>query len=636
MRSFRLHYAAVITATLLSSSVARADMYGSYSSSTNYTITHSHMPDLDQRRKAKSGTPGLPGDGGMYCVPTATMNMIMYISNHGFPSVNPGPHNWQLQGNYNTATNLLSTMGGLMGTTAGGGTGGNGWYSGAWVWMLPHWKFQVNKYYASGFYSPTFQAIAMKAMGGSLVALCYGRYTVTNVNGNIITVSNRTGGHAVTFSKASRSGSSMTLKVRDPADESANLYAQSQFGNNVYSMKDVVVVGPGWVRTMSAINWPSSDGIIRLIDGIVTIKPISGYSFQNGRSPTINIHRPFELAGTDLPQVDFVPTPGNAPILDMAQLPGSDEIVAFLQGTRIDTLELLNPLTGQSRTLFEALTGRKVVVGRQREIFALAGRTLYRVDPDDVNEPVQDAVVPPIYPVEGLGFDDAADRVLLLSVSDRRLARYSRAFVLQSNWAIPTSVPMAGDGSVDVNPEDGRAWFCSDGSNSLFEIYQSAIGPIVAIEHALPGVRNPKQLQFGDDGRLLVKCDAGLLAFQQDANSIWLRITSEFDGIDVGEGFRIDRSRSNYDPNTMDGPAFQNLPPEQVVRGRFETDNPGDMNCDGLTNFNDINPFVLALSNPAGYALQYETCNPLNGDINLDGAMNFADINPFVTLLSGQ
>jgi hypothetical protein len=59
----------------------------------------------------------------------------------------------------------------------------------------------------------------------------------------------------------------------------------------------------------------------------------------------------------------------------------------------------------------------------------------------------------------------------------------------------------------------------------------------------------------------------------------------------------------------------------------------GDMNCDGLVNFDDINPFVLALSDPTGYQQQYPTCNILNGDCNSDGAVDFDDINPFVALL---
>jgi hypothetical protein len=62
---------------------------------------------------------------------------------------------------------------------------------------------------------------------------------------------------------------------------------------------------------------------------------------------------------------------------------------------------------------------------------------------------------------------------------------------------------------------------------------------------------------------------------------------------------------------------------------------PGDLNCDGVVDFDDINPLVLALSDPAGYHAAYPACNILNGDCNGDGFVDFDDINSFVALLSG-
>ena len=66
-----------------------------------------------------------------------------------------------------------------------------------------------------------------------------------------------------------------------------------------------------------------------------------------------------------------------------------------------------------------------------------------------------------------------------------------------------------------------------------------------------------------------------------------------------------------------------------------ECDGLGDVNCDGYLNFDDINPFVLALSDPAGYIQAYPNCPLLKRDINGDGQVNFDDINPFVSLLTG-
>jgi hypothetical protein len=61
----------------------------------------------------------------------------------------------------------------------------------------------------------------------------------------------------------------------------------------------------------------------------------------------------------------------------------------------------------------------------------------------------------------------------------------------------------------------------------------------------------------------------------------------------------------------------------------------GDLNCDGIVDFDDINPFVLAISDPVAYAAAYPDCDILAGDCNGDGYVDFDDINPFVVLLSG-
>lgn len=62
----------------------------------------------------------------------------------------------------------------------------------------------------------------------------------------------------------------------------------------------------------------------------------------------------------------------------------------------------------------------------------------------------------------------------------------------------------------------------------------------------------------------------------------------------------------------------------------------GDMNCDGLVSVGDIGGFVLALSDPAGYAAAYSGCRVLNADVNQDGFVSVGDIGAFVSLLSGR
>ncbi|MCG3125357.1 MAG: hypothetical protein CHACPFDD_00175 [Phycisphaerae bacterium] len=61
----------------------------------------------------------------------------------------------------------------------------------------------------------------------------------------------------------------------------------------------------------------------------------------------------------------------------------------------------------------------------------------------------------------------------------------------------------------------------------------------------------------------------------------------------------------------------------------------GDMNCDGSVNGFDVDGFVLALSDPSGYASQYPNCNIANGDVNADGSVSGFDVDGFVVLLGG-
>lgn len=62
----------------------------------------------------------------------------------------------------------------------------------------------------------------------------------------------------------------------------------------------------------------------------------------------------------------------------------------------------------------------------------------------------------------------------------------------------------------------------------------------------------------------------------------------------------------------------------------------GDLNCDGIVDYGDINPFVLRLNNPSAYAARYPDCPFEHADINGDGVVSYGDINPFVKLLNGR
>ncbi len=62
---------------------------------------------------------------------------------------------------------------------------------------------------------------------------------------------------------------------------------------------------------------------------------------------------------------------------------------------------------------------------------------------------------------------------------------------------------------------------------------------------------------------------------------------------------------------------------------------PGDLNCDGVINAFDVDPFVMALTDPDGHATTYPDCDALLADITGDGAVDAFDIDPFILLLTG-
>ncbi len=71
--------------------------------------------------------------------------------------------------------------------------------------------------------------------------------------------------------------------------------------------------------------------------------------------------------------------------------------------------------------------------------------------------------------------------------------------------------------------------------------------------------------------------------------------------------------------------------PDECESGEYEL---GDMNCDGLINNGDIDPFVLALTEPGDYAATYPECDINLADVNGDSLVNNGDIDAFVALLS--
>jgi len=160
----------------------------------------------------------------------------------------------------------------------------------------------------------------------------------------------------------------------------------------------------------------------------------------------------------------------------------------------------------------------------------------------------------------------------------------------------------------------------------------SVIGGFVYRGSALPALAG--RYVFGDFAR----------TFNNDARLFYLDVANQVRELQIADppdfnvsllGFGQDSNGELYALVNATGVPFGNT--GAVLRiGR--TICRGDLNCDGIINFGDINPFIQALSNFPAWKAQHPYCPEQNADINGDGqyggAQGFGDINPFVVLLS--
>ncbi len=118
--------------------------------------------------------------------------------------------------------------------------------------------------------------------------------------------------------------------------------------------------------------------------------------------------------------------------------------------------------------------------------------------------------------------------------------------------------------------------------------------------------------------------------FAQNANSNALRWGTMYN-------FWFEADRPPTTANVTLG-LFKPHTPQQV---QFAAQTPSappqfgnaDTNCDGAVDFFDIDPFLLALFDPAAYGLAFPNCSLTTADVNDDGSVDFFDIDAFLAVL---
>ncbi len=604
----------------------RADVeFAYYANSSIWGFELSHMPDLDQMRA------GLPGDGGMHCVPTASMNLFAYAANHGFPEVFPGPGYWQASSGpaYDEMTDNLALLGAVMGTTTANGTDGSGWQLGMNVVLGPTGKFNVINKWAGGSSVPRVREMAQHVAMGGIVAFSYGRYEVLGtING--VPLVDRGGGHAVTIQKAlPNSSTSGVMWYRDPAD-GGSVFTQSPYGSREMAFTQQPV-RLGWqpLKVLNVdrmiISPAPSDGRLRIIDQYMAIRPKTGFAFQ----PAINGAQIFVANIGDL----FI---GQNYDIDFSHLGGS-AIDGIANAQQTGVFVLVDPDDGSPEKLFEVLPFEKEVprfIGQLTRtnhltlspwgpVYAASNIALMCIDPDAL-EPEAVEIPIPLPPCD-IAFDTLNRRVVLLSPQGVLMMVNDDFEGGVMQVAVPESVPLSNASKLSVHPGDGSVLIITPGSDSVWKLTMVAGGPVLVEEVAVAGIMRPGSIDVDDQGVIHLNTLNGLFMLIPGKDGGWTaQINDLFPDVPAGASFMSSKNITNFDPEVHVGPRFRHLFPEEILEiGKFIPDCPGDVVPNGIVDLDDLNLVLTQFG---------DEVEPFTGgDANGSGSVDLDDLNLVLT-----
>lgn len=596
----RLAVIVLAISTALCADVAHPDVINAaWITNSSWIYEIGHMPDIDQRRSA------LDNDGKMYCFPSAVLNKLMYLGNHGYPALAPAPGsgNWQAPWRFDAASAALQEMGELMNTDPAKGTGGLGGDQGARQWINSRYPgmFSVNAYWRSNSYWPNVTKMGKTALAGGLVSFVYGRYEYTgDATSTNFTLGERKGGHVITLAKAAQSARSTALESRDPWHEapSFDLATQSVFSNRIYDVGTHILFPGTWPFIVHSLDAGSAGDTVALVDGYLAIFPVFGYGYTPG-GHSVDWFKPIKIAGSQSPasnRFDFSRALGaEAAIVHAAMHPDMTSMFAIVNTPAGKMLAEKGAFGEEVSVLLELPNARRLTFGRNRLLYVLEHEVLHQIHVDIIPDapgdphPIQSMSLPFI--ADAIDFMDTHDMLGVLSVSEHaimlyrtdpgsddlpfRPARVNIAAPLQGAASIAFPPDRAGD---ETRADDPFVWLISDASDDIFKIALSDGSVIERVE--FPEITKPKSISVNDGGDLFIGTPTGLFQLSKSGND-WRIVPSLFEHDEVrSEQFMIARSRSNYHPALHDGPGWENFllddnevnysPDDQVLRDRFE------------------------------------------------------------------
>ena len=531
------------------------------------------VPDIDQVRKASAFVGGLPNDGKMYCFPTAAMNWMAYIANHGYPAILPGPGEWgpesgPVQPQYQMMTNFLLQMGGVMDTDPTEGSFADDVEIGMRLWLnsLFQGDFVVSSYQASGFYSPLFIHMAKAAVDGALVIPQIGWYVpwsdappevkdaLLNIFGSLPNGFYRDGGHGVTMVSARNDFQFQQIGLHDPARPNDGATSgQSTFTTDVYHVVDQADKFDGNFRAQSRIEDIASNAFI---DGYFSIRAKYGLTADQ---TTFHYIRPFSLNENGLPGhpvVTSFPSSTGRNITDLAIHPERTTHPYLVEDD--NTIWQLDVLTGQSSRFATVGNPIRLTFGGPEEyLFVLLPNHIVAFGTDGG----QKARVLLKEPLIDIAYDIARQRVVGITERGDKVFLFDNSLALLD--VVQLTAPLCGgNASAATDPGTGAIWLLCKGSPMLTRIVvgdgRAGERGVSVTQIGLEGALNPSAITLDDQGHFFVSDGGTLTEYAGDGRPAE---GSRFSGMPAGQNVDILRSFSNFDPRTMSDIRFRNVLP---------------------------------------------------------------------------
>jgi hypothetical protein len=572
------------------------------------------VPDFDQRRST------LPADGAMYCLPTSIINWAGYIARRGNAGLPPGAPPWA----YNITSLNIATLGGLMFTDPVNGTGGTNGLNGANAW-LSDYAFVFNVHSTNYANYPRVSTMANWAINANAL-IAPGISWMDETDFPRIT---REGGHVVSMVRAARSADQYVLGIHDPAwsPSGDTLQVQSTFTMNTYNITNtVVLVGsnsfPSVLSRIDGYGGTTSQGYITAFYAIVPFVALTP------AGPSFTLHQ-FNLGNILQPDATTFTNPSGGQVtnaffaLDPTQIiyTADNQIIAGGKIARFDIP------TNTHTTLFTY--GDDFVdacSSRLNRVFAYAGRTLTRINPEEgVANPVEASLVIGTG-IDAIAYDDNTDQVVGMRSATRQLVRIPGDLTPGATPAtqpIPTQVPVGPGGSIDIRFGDGSVLIATPASTSAYLLTPTAAAGFAVQTISIPGNIFPiTGGSFTDKGVMLVSLGR-TKELVPDGMGGWTLLTgSPFANLTTSGKVYAGRSRTNVDYAEDADPLNINLLPTVFTGATHERECPADLNGDGVVNFVDLNAVLTSFG---------QTGPNLPGDTDGDGDVDFTDLNNALT-----